>query len=44
MGMGSYVRTLSVRVKEVRNGDRAILDFSLYHSLHQTTSEPAVPA
>jgi glycosyltransferase involved in cell wall biosynthesis len=35
---------LSVRVKEVRIGDRAILDFSRYPRVHQPTSEPAVPA
>ena len=44
LGMGSDIRTMSVRVKDVRVGDHAILDFARYPGVYQPLSEPGVPA
>ena len=41
---GADIRTLSVRVKEVRVGDHVILDFSRHPRVYRPISEPAVPA
>ena len=43
-GLGSDIRIMSVRVKEVRVGNRVILDFARHPGAHQPASESEVRA